>query len=176
MFGQELSEKQKGIPLEQDKQIEESFFLVPISFFGTSSANGPFQIDRYKMDLNIMDIGFPADATAKPINILAIARAQELEKRTQSRIFEATSRQLAQIQRQSRVYINNRDSYIRSNSQLEFNSKLTPDGGIRNEAIRDIRQPFIDPFYGSYGYPYYNNSFNSFRNYNNRSRGGFYFY
>lgn len=174
LFGQELSEKHKGIPMEKNEEATESFFLAPISFFGTSSATGPFQIDRYRMDLNIMDIGLPRDTPEKPIDILAIARARESERRTQSRIFEATSRQLAQIQKQSRVFVNNRDSYIRSNNQLEFNSRLTPDGGIRNEAIQDIRQPFIDPFYGTYGYPYYYP--NSSRNYRNRSRGGFYFY
>lgn len=160
-YGQELETGENAIPAEKSKIEEEIPLFQTMNLVSPASRMGPFQVDRYKIHFNLIDISFSRDKETS-IDILAIARAEEFERKSRIRDFKAPIRQLKQIRSQVQVF-GFQSAWGRSNDNRQFDSRLTPDGGIRNEALRDIRQPFINPypFYGGYGRPYYNDYYYS---------------
>ncbi len=148
---QELRKDNRSIPSKEHQSIKEiAAELFPLSIDRTPP--GPFSVERFVVPINLMDIN-PSESGNENLDILAISRTQEQKRKAQIRSVN-TSRQLDQIKAQVRVFLNqdqrNRDIYNRANNDLNYD-KRTPDGGIRNEALRDIRQPFMTPYYDYYG-------------------------
>lgn len=154
LFGQEIEGSKLTIPAER---LEEEISIPEIDRIELNVPTygiGPLDPRSYPLPYSLTDIGFPRDENVS-IDILAIGQAQERHKRSQRRSVEVT-RQLQQIKSQVQVFQErDRDSWNRANDDLRFNSKMTPDGGIRNEAVRDIRQPFVNPYYDFYRRNYY---------------------
>lgn len=147
IYGQELETEGHAIPSEKSKFEAEIPLFEAMEVASPAARMGPFQVDRYKIHINLIDISFPSSQEI-PIDILAMAKAQEYKKKSQMRDFKAPIRQLEQIRSEVQVFEFQID-LGRSTNNLNYDNKRTPDGGIRNEALRDIRQPFITP------YPYY---------------------
>lgn len=160
IFAQELEEMNPGIPAEnrQNEIQEESPFLIPLSLSSPGSQLGPLQIDRYKIDINLMDIGFPSEEETDPIDIQAIAKAEQMRKRSYYRDIKAPARQLQQIRSHVQVFSYQGSDYNRVHG-YQFDSRNTPDGGIRNDAWQDMRQPLLNPYSRIYGNPFYYNSY-----------------
>lgn len=154
VFAQEIEDHKDAIPRES-KEInrEASPFIESISLLHASEKLSPFNINRYKIEINLLDIGFPSDQKDAPLDMLAVARAEAIHKKSASQEFKASSRQLQQIRNQVQVFTMRQSDYGRAHNDLQFDSKMTPDGGIRNNAWQDIRQPFVNPYYGIYGQP-----------------------
>jgi len=146
-YGQELETETHAIPAEKSEVDAEAPLFQTMNVLSPAFRMGPFQVDRYKIPINLIDISFPSNQET-PIDILAMAKAKENKKKSQMRDFKAPIRQLEQIRSEVQVFEFQVD-LGRSTNNLHYNNKNTPDGGIRNEALRDIRQPFINP------YPYY---------------------
>lgn len=159
---QELRDEDRSIPAVEQKSTKEiAAELFPLSIDNTPS--GPFSVQRFAVPINLIDID-PSGNEYQELDILAVSRAKEQNRRSQIRSIN-TAKQLDQIKAQVRVFLNqdqqqSQDIYNRANNNLNYN-KRTPDGGIRNEAMRDIRQPFMNPYYNYgrrgyyYGYPGY---------------------
>lgn len=159
-YGQELETEGHAIPAEKSKIEAEVPLFHSMDLLSSTARMGPFQVDRYKIHINLIDISFPSNQEI-PIDILAMARAEEHRKKSQTRDFKAPIRQLEQIRSEVQVFEFQID-LGRSTNNLQYNSKNTPDGGIRNEAFQEIRQPFLNtnPHYNRSGRTgYYNNSY-----------------
>jgi len=105
---------------------------------------------------------------SKELNMAQIAQTRLNQKRQQVVDVNFPNRQLAQIRNTTEVFFDPSNFNNRTNNNLNYYNKQTPDGGIKNEVYEDVRRPFINPFYRSYNSPYY-------RNNSNNSRSGFYF-
>ena len=159
LSGQEMREGDRHIPAlghtESTKEIAAELFPLTID----NTPSGPFSYERYAVPINLMDINLYSNEQNE-LDILALSRAKENYKKSQIRSVN-TERQLQQIRAQVQVFANqdqkfntNQDIYNRANNNLNYD-KRTPDGGIRNEALRDIRQPFMRPHYYDYYRPGY---------------------
>ncbi|MDR6301409.1 hypothetical protein [Mesonia maritima] len=108
-----------------------------------------------------------ATPETRELDMQAIAQARELQKKQGIVQMDFPQRQLNQIQSNTHVYFDQTNFNNRTNNDLNFYGRQTPDGGIKNEVYEDNRQPFINPFYRSYNSPYY---------YRRRSNSGSGFY
>lgn len=154
LYAQELENNNFAIPAEKKENVEEEEMLFErIQLNSSLSAVGPFNIERYKIDINLIDLDFSKEEDHK-LDILAIGRAEEMRRRAGFKDIKAPTRQMQQIRSQVQVFRIQSD-WARSNDDLQYDGRKTRDGGIRNEALKDIRQPFINPYYGRFGRPYY---------------------
>jgi|GEM_PF-1152673 len=143
LFSQEIEDQRHSIPAE-NKAVEEETPLFEVMDGMYAPQMGPFQIDRYKLHFNLLDISFPSEEKNVALDIMAIARAEEFKRKSRIRDFKPPVRQLEQIRSQVQVFVH--PTIWQRSSERQFESRLTPDGGIRNEAYRDMRQPFINPY------------------------------
>ncbi|SRR5690625_5104506 len=155
LYAQEWENENHAIPAEkkEEKIQKEEVVFERLQLSSPLSFVGPFDIERYKIDINLIDIDFSKKPEYK-LDILAVGRAEEMRRKAGLKDIKAPTRQLQQIRSQVQVY-GIRSDWSRSNDDLQFDGRRTRDGGIRNEALRDIRQPFINPYYGRFGRPYY---------------------
>lgn len=160
LFSQELDGEIRSIPaestLQKEKVLHSTFQDSQLQVFHL----GHFQVRTFSLP---DDMGVHDKDNQTPIDILALGKAKEQYKQSRIRQIDNPSRQLQQIRSKVRVF-GIRSSYNRANDDLHFYGKNTPDGGIKNEATEDIRQPFINPYYNSYrrGYRRYSQPRNGF--------------
>lgn len=155
LFGQELEGERKVIRAESPEMEAEIPLFERVELKVPSYGIGAFDPRRYPLPYSLEDIGFPRDEKVA-LDIMAISQAQHRDRQSMIRSVEV-SRQLQQIKAQVQVFNErDRDSWNRANDNLRFNSKITPDGGIRNRALHDLRRPFTNPYYGLYNPGYYN--------------------
>lgn len=143
-FAQEFTDEKKSIPAENREMNDESFFIERLDWATENPVMGPFDVRRYKVPINLMDIGLPKEK--KPnVDILAISKAKEHYRKARIPKVELT-RQSQQIRSEVKVFADRRfNSWNRSTDDTNWDSKRMRDGGIKNRAMRDIRQPFIYP-------------------------------
>lgn len=143
------------------RNVNERFYrrqlpsLTPITFAPQSG------------NFNLPYVNIYADPHSKELNMAQIAQTRLLQKKQQTIDMEFPNRQLAQIRETTEVFFDPTNFSNRTNNNLNYYNKKTPDGGIKNEVYEDNRQPFINPFYRSYNSPYY---------YRRRSNSGSGFY
>lgn len=163
-FGQEFEGDQPKEIRAENRQIEEEIPIFQSLDFGLQSGRmGPFDVARYAVPINLIDIGYPTTETEDTnFDILAISRAKERRRESQMRSVDVT-RQAEQIRAQVRVFSNqNKNPSASWDRNIDpFNNQRLRDGSIRNEALRQSRQPFMNPYdqyynRGYYGPGYYN--------------------
>lgn len=157
-MGQELGRETISIKSEErEAQEENAIIAIPYFNFGYDVA-GPFDARRYMIPINLTDINLSGGN--QPLDILALGAAEARFKESQINQSNLPLRQLEQIRAHVKIFSNEqRISWDRSSNDLQYYGRNTPDGGIRNEAMEDIRQPMVNPFYGVYGRGYYHNPY-----------------
>lgn len=157
LLSQEIREGNRSIPSaqrpqESTKEIAAELFPLTIE----REVSGPFALNRYTVPLYLMDI-HPEQGRNQKIDILAISKAKEEHRKARIRSVN-TARQIAQIISQSRVFLE-QDQENGGLHSLDY-GRRAPDGGIRNEALKEIPQPFIRPYDNYYQPGYYNPYYN----------------
>lgn len=165
-FNSFAQEKGQGnsiaIPAESNETPENAIDSYYMPQAPKSISLGSFHIHFIELPQNIS-----IDSKSnEPLDMLAIGEAEEMRKKSYTRKFEFPTRQLKGIRAQVQVSNSAQNPWGPTNNRLNFQDN-THDGPVQNESLRDIRQPFIDPYYSPY---YYNNSL--YR----PSQRGFYFY
>jgi hypothetical protein len=106
----------------------------------------------------------------KKINMMAMARRNDWQKKNGIVEMQFPSKQLQSINGSVQVYYGHQENFkYRTNFNLNYDGQGTPDGGIRNEVYKDVSQPTYNPYYFQ-GYNLYNNR----RRSNNSSNFNFY--
>lgn len=148
-FAQEFDEQEgTAIPSENNSIEEENPFFERMDVLFSQRHYGPFDVNRYKLEINLIDISYGQNEAAPMMDILSIAQAEERRRRSYIRDIKAPSRQLDQIRAQLQIFGNNSGH---TNQNFEYNRN------IRNDALLENRQPFspFTPYYGRFGRPYY---------------------
>lgn len=157
LLSQELREGNRSIPSEnrqQESTKEIAAKLFPLTI--ERGVSGPFALNRFAVPLYLVNIR-PEQDQNKKLDILAISKAKEEHRKARIRSVN-TARQVAQIISQSRVFLE-QDQENGRPYDIDF-GKRAPDGGTRNEALKEVPQPFIRPYHNYYQPWYYNSYYN----------------
>lgn len=172
VYGQETGEEGFSIPAENaELEKRNSHFATKIALPHADKI-GPFDVRRFNKTTKLDDPDIFNRKKEMQLDIMAMAVAAEQERKSNIRSVNM-SNQMAQIKSEVKVFGHRyRSAWNRANDDLHFDSKMTPDGGIRNPVMPDMRQPLIRPHYGAYNRGGFYSPYPS----HHTSRNGVYFY